>query len=64
MDEAEKVIDRLARIETLDRRSSPPSRLLDELRALVEEAEAWARLEGDRRARSAVAKPREEAEKE
>jgi hypothetical protein len=64
MDEAEKVIDRLARIETLDRRSSPPSRLLDELRALVAEAEAWARLEGDRRARSAVAKLREEAEKE
>ncbi|HEY3184843.1 MAG TPA: hypothetical protein VGJ77_18525 [Gaiellaceae bacterium] len=64
MDEAERVIDRLARIETLDRRSSPPSRLLDELRALVGEAEAWARLEGDRRAQSAVAKLREEAEKE
>jgi hypothetical protein len=64
MDEAEKVIDRLARIETLDRRSSPPSRLLDELRALVGEAEAWARLEGDVRARSAVTKLREEAGKE
>jgi hypothetical protein len=64
MDEAEKVIDRLARIGTLDQRSSPPSRLLDELRALVVEAEAWARLEGDRRARSAVARLREEAEKE
>jgi hypothetical protein len=64
MDEAEKVIDRLARIETLDRRSSPPSHLLDELRALVAEAEAWARVEGDRRARSAIAKLREEAEKE
>jgi len=64
MDEAEKVIDRLARIETLDRRASPPSRLLDELRALVVEAEAWARLEGDRRAQSAVTKLREEAEKE
>jgi hypothetical protein len=64
MDEAEKVIDRLARIETLDRRSSPPSRLLDELRALVAEAEAWARLEGDLRAQSAVTKLREEAEKE
>jgi hypothetical protein len=64
MDEAEKVIDRLARIETLGRRSSPPSHLLDELRALVAEAEAWARLEGDVRARSAVTRLREEAEKE
>ena len=60
MDEAAKVIARLARIETLHRGSSPPSRLLDELRALVAEAEAWARLEGDVRARSAVTKLRAE----
>ena len=36
--------------------------LLDELRALVPEAEAWARAEGDARARVAVTKLREEAE--
>jgi hypothetical protein len=64
MDEAAKVIDRLARIQTLDRAASSPSRLLDELRALVTEAEAWARLEGDLRARSAITKLREEAGKE
>ena len=36
--------------------------LLDELRALVPEAEAWARAEGDARARVAATKLREEAE--
>ena len=36
--------------------------LLDELRALVPEAEAWARAEGDARARIAATKLREEAE--
>ena len=36
--------------------------LLDELRALVPEAEAWARVEGDARAPGGRAKLREEAE--
>ena len=36
--------------------------MLDELRALVREAEAWARLEGDERARSAVIRLQQEAE--
>jgi len=62
MDEASNVIQRLERIERLGQGGSAPSRLLDELRALVVEAEAWARLEGDGRARSAVTKLREEAE--
>ena len=56
-------MERLARIDELH--GASPARsdgLLDELRALVGEAEAWARLEGDVRARSAVAKLREEAE--
>ena len=61
-DEAAKVIQRLERIETLGRAGRPRSRLLDELRALVTEAEAWARVEGDVRACSAVSKLREEAE--
>jgi hypothetical protein len=54
MDEAERVLARLELIESLDRDTVPASRLLGELRALVGEAEAWVRVEGDRRARSAV----------
>jgi hypothetical protein len=54
VEEAELVIRRLERIRELDRREAPAAQLLDELRELVEEAEAWARAEGDRRARHAV----------
>jgi hypothetical protein len=62
MDEATQVMRRLQRIESLDRGRASTSVLLDELRALVREAEAWARLEGDDRARCAVLRLREEAE--
>jgi hypothetical protein len=68
MDDTERVLARLRRIELLrgDRAAGPPDRsgaraLLDELRALVPEAEAWARAEGDARAREAAARLREEA---
>jgi hypothetical protein len=65
MDEAarvtESVLARLERIEEL-RVGGPPGALLAELRALVPEAEAWARAEGDGRATSAATKLREEAE--
>jgi hypothetical protein len=54
VDEAQRVLRRLERIESLDREAVPASRLLGELRALVREAEACARVEGDPRARSAV----------
>jgi hypothetical protein len=54
MDEAEKVLERLRRIRELDEGAAAPSRLLDELRELVGEAESWARAEGDARARAAV----------
>jgi hypothetical protein len=54
MDETTAVLRRLDLIEELDRRSAPPAELLAELRALVVEAEAWARREGDARARAAV----------
>ena len=54
MDEARAVLARLDRIEELDRMGAPPGVLLEELRGLVHEAEAWARMEGDERARKAV----------
>jgi hypothetical protein len=55
MEETEALLDRLGRIEALDRDGAPPSRLLPELRALVREAEAWARREGDPDAEAAAA---------
>ncbi len=61
-DEAGRVLRRLERIEMLDRDQAPAGRLLGELRELVREAEAWARLEGDGRARDAVGRLRREAE--
>jgi hypothetical protein len=62
MDEAAKVLERLERIDALGREQVPPGELLGELRALVREAEAWASLEGDARAVSAVQKLRTGAE--
>ncbi|HEY3017276.1 MAG TPA: hypothetical protein VGJ23_00450 [Gaiellaceae bacterium] len=54
MDEARAVLARLDRIEALEREGAPPGVLIEELRGLVQEAEAWARLEGDVRAAGAV----------
>jgi len=62
VDEAEKILARLERIDALDRGHGSRSSLLDELRALVCEAEAWARAEGDGRAGAAVPKLRRGAE--
>jgi hypothetical protein len=45
MDEARSVLERLKRIQTLERRGSPAEELLAELRELVAEAEAWVRVE-------------------
>ena len=56
MDEARAVLARLDRIEALEREGAPPGALLEELRGLVQEAEAWARKEGGERARDTVAK--------
>jgi hypothetical protein len=61
MDESEQVVTRLRRIDEL-RAGGSTVDLLAELRALVPEAEAWARAEGDARAQAAAAKLREEAE--
>ena len=54
MDEARAVIDRLERIEVLERDGAPPAVMLEELRGLVHEAEAWARREADERAHAAI----------
>jgi hypothetical protein len=54
MDEARAVIDRLERIEMLERDGAPPAVMLEELRGLVQDAERWVRIDGDDRARAAV----------
>lgn len=51
---AVRMLDRLDRIESLDRSGAPPAQLLDELRALVVDAEAWTRAEGGEAAGEAV----------
>lgn len=58
MDESEAVLQRLSRIEALDRAGAPAVDLLAELRELVHEAEAWSSREGDARADAAVARCR------
>jgi hypothetical protein len=55
MEEARAVLARLERIEALEREGAPASSLLAELRELVGEAAAWARLERDPRAIEAAA---------
>lgn len=58
MEPAARVLDRLDRLERLERARAPTAELLDELRALVDEAECWARAEGDERALEAVSELR------
>jgi triphosphoribosyl-dephospho-CoA synthetase len=45
MEEARRVLERLARIAELERVEAPPPELLGELRELVREAEEWLRAE-------------------
>jgi hypothetical protein len=61
MDEARKVLERLERIEALDRSPAARPTLLAELRALVAESEAWARAEATlpERTRTALARTKE-----
>ncbi|HTZ06724.1 MAG TPA: hypothetical protein VMB53_13390 [Gaiellaceae bacterium] len=56
MDEARAVLERLERIEALEASAAAPDELLAELRALVREAETWARRERDPEAQAAVAR--------
>jgi hypothetical protein len=46
MDEARAVIDRLERIEALEREGARPEALLAEVRELLREGEAWIAAEG------------------
>jgi triphosphoribosyl-dephospho-CoA synthetase len=45
MEEARRVLERLARIAELERTQAPAPELLGELRELVREAEEWLRAE-------------------
>jgi hypothetical protein len=45
MEEARRVLERLARISDLEQEQADPSELLDELKELVREAEVWLRAE-------------------
>jgi len=58
MEPAARVLDRLDRLERLEQASAPTAEVLDELRALVDEAERWACTEGDDRAVAAVSELR------
>jgi len=55
MDESRAILERLRRIEALDRRRAPPAVILAELRGLLGDAEAWSRAEGGEDAKRAVA---------
>jgi hypothetical protein len=59
MEEARKVIERLERIEALERAAASPAELLAELRGLLHDAEAWVRVEGGDPADEAVTRLRE-----
>ncbi len=55
MEEARAVLERLERIEALERVGASRPELLGELRLLVLEAEAWSRAEGGDAGERAVA---------
>jgi hypothetical protein len=56
MDEGERVLDRLRKIERLEQENVPADVLLGEVRELLAEAEVWVRSEGraNERAEAAV----------
>jgi hypothetical protein len=62
VDVVERVRTRLERVGRVERGPAGRPALLDELRQLVAEAEAWARAAAAPRAPAAAAKTREEVE--
>lgn len=59
MEEARRILERLERIDALERAAASPAELLAELRGLLLDAEAWVRVEGGDIADDAVARLRE-----
>ena len=59
MEEARRVIERLDRIDALNRATASPAELLAELRGLLQDAEAWVRVEGGDEADEAVIRLRQ-----
>ena len=53
------MIERLERIDALDRAAASPAELLAELHGLLDDAEAWVRVEGADAADEAVIRLRE-----
>jgi hypothetical protein len=64
VEEARKVIERLERIEALDRATADPAELLAEVRGLLHDAEAWVRVEGGDTGAAAVARLRSALERD
>jgi len=58
VEEARRVIERLERIETLDRATADPAELLAEVRGLLHDAEALVRVEGGDAGEEAVGRLR------
>jgi hypothetical protein len=58
VDETRAILERLERIEALDRSGARADCLLVELRALLAEAEEWSRTEGGEAGASATARLR------
>ena len=54
MELARGILERIERIEALDRCGAPPKEILAELRGLLEEAHTWSREEGGGEAERAV----------
>ena len=59
MEEARSVLERFERIESMRRANAGPGELLEELRALLREAEAWVKEEGGDAGSAAVGRLRE-----
>jgi hypothetical protein len=64
MEEARRVLERLEQIESMRRAAAGPAELLDELRRLLHDAEAWVAVEGDARSSAAVCRLREALSRE
>jgi hypothetical protein len=64
MDEARVVLDRLERISALDSAGAPAHTLLEEVRALVAEAEEWLEVEPSARSAAALERCRESLARE